>query len=300
MDMTQGIVCALVTPLLENEDNDLDATARLTDYVVGGGVNGLLALGSTGEQIALTRENKIAFLSAVRSSMPGGMPLIAGCGATSTRLAIQNIQDAQKAGADAVILTPPCFYPFGDDGMVRYFSEAAQAADVPLYLYNISRFVGTKIGLGAVQTLMENPKIAGIKESDRDEAYFTALLAMARGNRPDFNVIQGSERVFVKSFLMGCTAGVTVLGNLVPDIAPKLWKAFRDGDIRQAEALQNRLLEYVSLVTMYGMFPGELKYCCSIKDICSAVMTSPFAKLTSEQGLQLSAALEQLELKDKD
>ncbi len=300
METMRGILCALVTPLSENEDIDLDASARLTEYVVGGGVDGLLALGSTGEQIALTRGNKTAFLSAVRGSMPKTMPLIAGCGSTSTRLAIQNIADAQKAGADAVILTLPCFYPSGDDGMVRYFSEAAQAADVPVYLYNISRFVGSKIGLGAVRRLMDNPRIAGIKESDRDEEYFAALLAMAKENRPDFNVIQGSDRLFLTSFRQGCGAGVTVIGNLAPAIAPMLWQAFGKGDILQAEALQSRLLEYVSLVTMFGMFPGELKYCISLKGICRAVMTSPFAPLTGGQRVKLTAAMEQLEQQDKD
>lgn len=293
----KGIVCAMVTPLNPHEDIDLEATDRLTKHVVQGGADAILALGSTGEQIALDRNAKRTFLAQVKASLPQKIPLIAGCGATSTRLAIENVEDAQKAQADAVILTPPCFYPFDDDGMVRYFTEVANAAQVPVFLYNISRYVGSKIGVEAVRRLMEHPAIQGIKESDRDEAYLQQLLAIARESRPDFTVIQGSERIFLKSFQWGCKAGVTVVGNLYPSIAPALWQAWCQKNILRAEALQQQLLDCVALITMLGRFPAELKQCLQIKGLCSARMTSPFQELTARQIEELSRALKQLEEK---
>ena len=294
MKRAKGVYCALVTPFTDNEDIDLEAAARITRRVVEGGTHGILALGSTGEQIAIGRESKKAYVKAVRKAMPSGMPLMVGCGATGTKLAIDNIHDAQEAGADSVILTPPCFYPFGDDALVAYFEQAAAASDVPVYLYNISRFVGVKIGAETVRRLLDNPKIAGIKESDRDEAYLRELLSISAG-REDFAVIQGSERIFVKSFEWGCPAGVTVVGNLAPDIAPALYEAFIAGEREKAEALQQKLLDYVKVITMLGRFPQELKACMEYKGVCSRRMTSPFCDLTQEELNRLICALEELE-----
>ncbi len=296
MKAAKGIYCALVTPLTEKEEIDVEGVEKLARHVIAGGVDGLLALGSTGEQIALARESKRRMLQTLRAVMPSDMPLMAGCGATSTKLAIENIRDAEEAGADAVILTPPCFYPFGDDALVAYFTQAAAAAHVPVYLYNISRFVGVRIGSDVVRRLLDNPMIMGIKESDRDEEYLQKLLDIA-GQREDFAVIQGSERIFTKSFDRGCSAGVTVVGNLAPSIAPALYRAWREKRTQDAEALQRQLLEYVSVITLLGMFPQELKMCMSRKGICKPYMTSPFTAMTNRQRETLLCALAELEKK---
>lgn len=296
MDAAKGIYCALVTPFTETEEIDHEAAARITRHVVNGGMDGLLALGSTGEQIALDSESKKVFLKTVRSAMPVDMPLIAGCGATSTRLAIKNVQDAQEVGVDAVILTPPCFYPFGDDALVAYFTDVAREASVPVYIYNISRYVGVRISPEVVRRLLDNSKIMGIKESDRDEEYLGKLLEVSAG-RDDFSVIQGSERIFTKSFDRGCKAGVTVVGNLAPDIAPALYQAWREHRTAEAEQLQQQLLDYVAVITMLGMFPQELKACMNTKGLCSARMTAPFVSMDTEQKSKLLEALKKLEAK---
>lgn len=290
-----GILCALVTPLNKYEQVDREAAVRIAKNVEQAGTDGLLVLGSTGEQIALTRENKRAMISAVRESCPD-LPLIAGCGATGTTLAIQNVRDAQESGADAVIVTPPCFYPFGADALTEYYTAIANASDVPVYLYNISRFVGTKIPVETVRQLLDHPKIRGIKESDRDEDYVAELLSVSR-DRPDFAVLQGSERIFLRSFDRGCKGGVTVVGNLAPEIAPAMYRAWKSGNRPEAERLQQKLLDYVAVITMHGRFPQELKEAMSSKGLCESYMTSPFIPLTREQNESLHRALAELEAK---
>ncbi len=294
MKEIKGILCALVTPLTDREDINREAAVRLCNHVTSGGVDGLIALGSTGEQIALDRQAKIAFVQTLRHAMPVGLPLVAGCGATSTRLAVQNAQDAQKAGADAVIVTPPCFYPFGDRELVRYYTEIAASIDVPVYLYNISRYTKTKISPNIVRRLLDNPRIKGIKESDRDEPYVQELLAIAK-QRPDFGVFQGSDRIFLKSFQWGCRGGVTVVGNIAPSLAPALYRAFLSGNMQRADALQSKLLDYVSVLTMLGRFPLEIKVILERLGICGATMTSPFAPVTGEERARLFEAMDRLE-----
>lgn len=292
MKEVKGILCALVTPLLPDESVDTEAVKRIVRHVDAGGTHGYLVLGSTGEQIALNREAKKAMVTTVKACIPEDKPLLVGCGATSTKLAIQNCLDAQQWGADAVIVTPPCFYPFNEDGLVKYFTEISEETEIPVYLYNISRFTKCKITANVVKRLLDNPKICGIKESDRDETLVQEILEVSHC-RKDFVVIQGSDRIFLKSFRWGCQAGVTVVGNLVPNIAPAIYNAFKNGQQEVAEALQQKLLDWVGVVTALGKFPQELKTLMSWEGLCTAQMTSPYIPLTAEMEQNLKSKLDE-------
>ncbi len=282
MKTAEGIYCALVTPLNRDESIDVKGTEKLTEQVLSGGTHGILALGSTGEQIALTAKAKEEYLSNLRKFVPQDIPLMVGCGATSTKLAIENCLQAQANGADSVIVTAPCFYPFGEDQLVKYYEEIAEAIDIPVYLYNISRFVGTKLTASLVGRLAADPRIQGIKESDRDEQLVQDLVEVTRF-RNDFSVIQGSDRIFLKSFQWGCKAGVTVVGNVEPSLAPKLYNTWKAGRMEEAEALQAKLLEYVAVITSQGKYPQEMKVILEDMGVCSDTMTSPYMPLTGAQ-----------------
>lgn len=286
MKCAEGIYCALVTPLHSDESIDVYGTEKLTERVLSGGTHGILALGSTGEQIALTQRAKEKYLQKLRQIVPSGTPLMVGCGATSTRLAIENCRQAENCGADAVIVTAPCFYPFGEDQLVKYYEEITEAIHLPVYLYNISRFVGTKLTASLVSRLASDSRIQGIKESDLDEQLVRDLVAVT-SHREDFSVIQGSDRIFLKSFHWGCKAGVTVVGNVEPSLAPRLYEAWKKGKEAEAEALQEKLLEYVAVITSQGCYPQELKVILKSMDICSETMTSPFLPMTKEQKMSL-------------
>ena len=282
MKRAEGIYCALVTPLNPDESIDTVGTRKLVEKVLAGGTHGILALGSTGEQIALTTAAKEVFLKRLRRDIPAEVPMMVGCGATSTKLAIENCLQAESCGADAVIVTAPCFYPFGEDQLVKYYEEIAQAVHLPVYLYNISRFVGTKLTASLVARLARDPRIQGIKESDRDEQLVRDLIAATR-HREDFSVIQGSERIFLKSFCWGCKAGVTVVGNVEPTLAPRLYNAWKNGSEEEAEALQKKLLEYVAVITTEGRFPQELKVILEHMGVCRDTMTSPYLPMSEQQ-----------------
>lgn len=288
MKEIKGILCALLTPLNEDESIDLRAAQQLTEAVVAGGTDGILALGSTGESIALTREARRSFISAVRKTIPGDMPLLAGCGATSTKLAIDYCRDAQELGADAVIVTAPCFYPFGEDSLYKYYEEIAESIDIPVYLYNISRFVGTTLTASLVKRLAADSRIKGIKESDRNEQLVQELIEVTK-HRDDFAVIQGSDRIFLKSFDWGCKAGVTVVGNVEPELPVKLYRAWAEGRREDAEKLQELLLRYVSAITCLGRYPQEMKAILASQGMMKDVMTSPFMPLTDAEKAKLAA-----------
>lgn len=292
--MIKGIYCAMITPLDDDENVDREAVEKIAQRIISQGVDGLLLLGSTGEGIALERTAKKEMIRTTRSAIGDSVPIIAGCGSTSTRLAVENVYDAADTGADAVIVTPPCYYPFDADALFEYYTEIAKASPVPVYLYNISRFVGVRIPVETVRKLKDNPKIQGIKESDRDLQYVRELLD-ATSDRPDFCVMQGSERVFLQSFDMGCSAGITVVGNIEAKHVVGLYHAWKAGNQGGAAKLQALLLEYVSVITMLGMFPKELKVCMKEMSLLKTdKMTSPFPEATEAQRKKILDALNKL------
>lgn len=294
MKEIKGIICALLTPLNEDESIDVEAAVTLTRSVAAGGANGILALGSTGESIALSREARKVFIKTVKENIPEDMPLLVGCGATSTKLAIEFSRDAEALGADGVIVTAPCFYPFGEDSLYKYFEEIADAVNIPVYLYNISRFVGTTLTASLVERLAKDSRIKGIKESDRNEELVQRLLQVT-AHRDDFAVIQGSDRIFLKSFDWGCKAGVTVVGNVEPELPVKLYKAWAEGRREEAERLQKLLLEYVAAITCLGRYPQEMKAILEKRGVMKSVMTSPFMPLTEEEKEKIMTAWNGLE-----
>ena len=288
----KGIWCAMVTPLDNNENIDREAAVRTAKRIVSQGVDGLLLLGSTGEGIALTREAKKDQIRTVRGAVD--VPVMAGCGTTSTRLSIENVYAAADAGADAVILTPPCFYPFGADALYEYYSAVSKASPLPVYIYNISRYVGVRVPVETVRRLKDDPKICGIKESDRDLDYLKELLDATK-DRPDFSVMEGSERVFAQSFAMGSPAGVTVVGNIDARPSVALYKAFLAGDKARVDAMQKLTLDLVRVITTLGLFPKELKICMKGMGLLdSDRMTSPFPEVTDAQREQVLDAFRAL------
>ena len=282
MKNVEGIITAIATPLNEKEGIDKEHAEKLVEHVLGAGINGIIALGSTGEQISLLRETKKDLIRILRENMPDSVPMIVGAGAASTKNAIENCLDAQDGGADAVIVTPPCFYLYQDDDVVRYYEEIVEAIDIPIYLYNISRFTKIRLNAEIVKRLAPDKRIAGIKESDRDFELLLELLDIQKAN-PHFSVLQGSDRIILESLKAGCRAGVTVTSNFAPKLSVDLYRAFKDEKPEEAARLQELLLDYVKVITMFGKFPTELKTVLSFMDLSTKVMTSPFSSLGCDE-----------------
>ncbi len=286
----EGIICALITPLKDAEKVDCEGTARLAEYVISGGVNALLALGSTGEQTLLQDSEKLRFLAELRRRTPSSVPLIAGTGDSGTMRAVQNAKMAEDIGADAVIVTPPTYYTFSDSAVIEYYEAIADAVKLPVYLYNISRFTGIKISETVISRLKSNPQFAGMKDSDRDMEYFRKMLSLTE-DAPHFNMIQGSDRLFAESFYAGAGAAVSVTANVLPGPAVELWRAFKAG--KDTAELQKQLLELVAIITGCGCYPVELKYIAEHLGLCGRNSCSPLPVPSEESALKIIERFEQ-------
>jgi 4-hydroxy-2-oxoglutarate aldolase len=249
-----GVFPPVVTPFRDGAI-DIDAARQNAREYMKTGLRGLVTLGSNGEAAYLDEDEADALLAAVRDEVPDTRVLIAGAGRESTRATIGAVKRAAALGADAVLVRPPMTFRafMTADALVRHYTAIADAAPVPVLLYNFPLGFGVEITVPAVHRLSQHPNIIGIKESGLDVLKVADDLA---GCREGFRVLCGAAPVLYPAIVMGAAGGILAAACVVPDLFVRLHALARDGQHSEARELQARLTPLARLVTTgYGV-PG--------------------------------------------
>jgi 4-hydroxy-tetrahydrodipicolinate synthase len=272
-----GVMVALVTPMTREGGVDEAAVERLVEHVIGGGVHGLLALGSTGETASLDERSRRTTLEAVVKSAAGRTPVI--CGVAQSHLAAARLElaAAVELGADAALVAPPFYYPTDQAGVLAFYRELAAGAALPLMLYNIPQFTKVVAEPATVATLAREGTIAGIKDSSRDFEYFEGVCIATR-DLPAFRVFTGSDTMLLASLATGGAGTICGAGNVAPAMVVRIFDDYLRGDIEAARAAQDRLYEVVVAVRA-GVFPLAIKAALHMMGICEPWSAPPVRQL---------------------
>ncbi len=251
-----GVVVPLLTPLEFDGSVDLDGVGPLVEAVLAGGVAGIVALGTTGEFADLDTEERAAVLEATVAAVAGRVPVIAGVGGIGTTEACAHARRAAAAGADAVLALPPLYLKLGEDPLLSHFAAIAEAADLPLLLYDFPALSGTALSPRLLaRAAAELPLAIGVKQTGGDLGVVHATLAGLRGEE-GFAVVSGSAGMLLPALLAGGTGGILAVANVDPALPVALHAAFRAGDLQRAAALHREVLR-LSAATSIGS-PGTL------------------------------------------
>jgi dihydrodipicolinate synthase/N-acetylneuraminate lyase len=234
--MLRGVLAAAVTPLRE-EGTRLDeaAFAPYVDFLAAGGLDGLLALGTTGEGILLTVDERKRAAGLFIAAADGRMQVAVHCGAQTTADTVALAADAAEQGAAAVAVIGPPYYAFDEDALVRHFAAAADACSpLPFYLYEFRARTGYSIPLTAIERLRElAPNLAGLKVSDSPfEALEPYLLE-------GLDVFVGSEPLVLAGLERGAAGTVSGLAAAFPDLIVRLVRG-QAGDVGGTRAALER------------------------------------------------------------
>jgi dihydrodipicolinate synthase/N-acetylneuraminate lyase len=220
----RGIVPPMVTPLAGPDRLDEAALERLVDHLYAGGVHGLFLLGSCGEGPSVSHRVRRELIDRTCAQVDGRMPILVGitdpCYAESIRLA----EDAADAGADAVVLSAPYYFPIEQADLVAYVERLASEAPLPVTLYNMPSLTRTSFELETIGRLMDVPSIVGLKDSSGDLEYFRQVRDMARGRR-DWSLLIGQEHLLVQALELGANGGVCGGANVWPQLFVQLYEA---------------------------------------------------------------------------
>lgn len=295
----EGIYTPTITPLDANEMVDEKAFAKHLDRLIDNGIHGIYLLGTSGEFVALTEEQRKLTIQVAVGRVNGRIPVICGAMDSSTKRVIRNVENAQELGVDAVATTPPYYYPANsDDDIIEFYKSVASSTDLPVVIYNIPQMTKVMVKAEVVCELnatVEN--IVGIKDSSRDWDNFLKMLADI-GEDERFSILLGAHTLAGAAIMLGAEGSVMSISNIDPKTAVKLYEAAKAQNVEELNPLQFRLLKLGKLYT-YGSPVSCLKACLEILGICRAYTTSPLLPLDEEQLSELKALLDEFGLSKK-
>ncbi|WP_371797505.1 dihydrodipicolinate synthase family protein [Streptomyces albidoflavus] len=251
----RGVVPPVCTPLDAAGEVDTASLARLVEHLVGGGVHGLFALGSSSEVAFLTDPQREVALRTVVEAAAGRVPVLAGVIDMTTPRVLAHAEAARAAGADALVATAPFYARTHPREIARHFRTVRDHSGLPLYAYDLPVSVHSKLSPALVRELAEDGTLAGLKDSSGDEGSLRRLVVAlggrdgrAEGPAPAFSILTGSELTVDAALLAGADGVVPGLGNVDPAGYVRLHDAVRVGDLDRAVAEQERLVALFDLV----------------------------------------------------
>lgn len=239
-----GILVAAVTPHREKVyEADVAATLELVDFLVAAGVNGIALLGSTGEFLHLTVEDRtrLAQLVVKRS----GVPVLVGVAHSTLEGAIELGRGAASAGAEGLLLMPPYFFRYGQEEIREFYMQfaAALGGAARIFLYNIPAFTN-EIAVETAASLLRTGLFAGIKDSGGQYRYFEELLALSQEKH--FTLLIGNDRIYTRARPQGAHGIVSGVACAVPELLVALEEAIAKNLPAQVEQLDARLQEFIA------------------------------------------------------
>lgn len=229
-----GVFPAATTQFKEDLSLDLEATRRTQAALIDDGVDGLVVLGTCGENNSLEPDEKRAVLKAAHEVADGRVPIIAGVSELTTKRAVEFARDAERLGADALMVLPAMVYVPTEDELVAHFRAVARASDLPIMLYNNPPAYRVNIGIEALRALSGIPNIQAVKESAPDPRRFTDLIN-AFGDR--FVLFAGLDDVALEGMILGAKGWVSGLTSAFPAESIALVAAWTRGDLEEARRI---------------------------------------------------------------
>ena len=240
----KGFGTAMVTPMTST-GVDYAALERFIEFQLENGINALVAVGTTGESATLSPEERKAVIRFTVNRVNGRVPVIAGTGTNNTEHVLDFTRSACGDGADAVLVVTPYYNKATQKGLIAHYSAVADASEKPVILYNVPSRTGCNILPDTVNILADHPRIAAIKEASGNMSQVVDIFQKC-GDRID--VYSGEDGLVVPMLSMGGMGCISVMSNVVPDIAVSMWDKFAAGDVAGAAAVQCKLLPLVHLL----------------------------------------------------
>lgn len=302
----RGIIPPVVTPLAGPDQLDAPALDRLIDYMISGGVHGLFLLGSCGEGPSLSHRLRRELIDRACAFVDRRVPVIVGitdpCHAESMNLA----QHAADAGADAVVLSAPYYYPMEQAELVAYARQIATESPLPVTLYNIPSLTRTRFEPESIRQLLDVPAIVGLKDSSGDLDYFQAVRELAR-ERSDWTLLIGQEQLLAEAMAIGADGGVCGGANVWPQLFVQIYEASLATETAIAE--QGDVLPYLEdrsdrLARIYQRGDEPITASSVIKGLKAALAAlgitrdepaPPLAPLTAAQKQHVESILRELD-----
>ena len=294
--LLSGIIPPLVSPLQSRDELDQAGLERLIEHVLAGGVHGLFLLGTTGEAPSLSYRLRRELIDRAASKVAGRVPIIVGITDTSFIESIKLAEHAAHAGAKALVISTPYYFPAGQTELAGYVENLIPELPLPLVLYNMPSLTKVWFEIETLKKLAAFPQIIGLKDSSGDMSYFEMAIGLKK-LRPDWSVMIGPEAKLPESMRLGGDGGVAGGANIFPRLFVECYEACVSGDQVRIAKLQEAInaLQQIYEVGKYASkYIKATKCCLSLMGVCDDFMAEPFHRFRAPERERVSLILESL------
>ncbi|MCL2051289.1 MAG: 4-hydroxy-tetrahydrodipicolinate synthase [Lachnospiraceae bacterium] len=236
MAIFKGAGVAIVTPFNQDFSVNYEKLAELIEFQIDGGTDAIIICGTTGEASTLSHEEHIEVIRYAVKTVAGRIPVVAGTGSNCTDTAIYLSREAEKAGADALLVVSPYYNKTTQKGLYEHFKMIAESVSIPIILYNVPSRTGVNILPETVVSLANDvPNIVAVKEASGNITQITQLMHLAKGN---IDLYSGNDDHIVPLLALGAVGVISVLSNIAPQKVHDMCQKYFDGDTAGSAKMQ--------------------------------------------------------------
>lgn len=289
MSVFKGSAVAIVTPFHEKDLTvNYDAFAEQIDYQIGHGTDAIVVCGSTGEAATLTEQEHKDVCKFCIEYVKGRVPVIAGTGSNSTATAIDLSVEAQKDGADALLIVSPYYNKGTQEGLFLHYKAIADAVSIPVIMYNVPSRTGVNIAPATqARIVKEVPNVVGVKEASGNISQIVELMALTDGN---IELYSGNDDQVVPLLSMGGLGVISVVANIAPQAMHDMCAKFFEGDLAGAQKLQRDTFEIFKYL-FCEVNPIPVKKAVDLMGLNAGPLRMPLTEMTPANAEKLAQAM---------
>lgn len=290
MAIFEGAGVALVTPFYPNGEVHFDKLRELLEEQIAGGTDAIISCGTTGESSTMSHEEHVEVVRFTCEVVNGRIPVIAGAGSNSTREAIHLSQEAEKAGADGLLLVTPYYNKATQNGLITHYTAIAEAVDIPILLYHIPGRTGVTMAPATIVKLCRDvPNIVGVKEASGNFSAIAEIMSMADGC---VDLYSGNDDQIVPLLSLGGRGVISVLSNIAPQQTHEICRTYLDGDVKKSCELQLQAIPLVNAL-FCEVNPIPVKAALNLMGKAAGPMRLPLTGMEPQNQERLAEAMKE-------
>ena len=291
MEKIKGVYTAIVTPFKADGSINWSQLKKLVDYNIAGGVDGIVPMGTTGENPTLSEEEHKEVIKKTIEFVDARVKVIAGAGSNCTKTAVKFTKFAKSVGADAVLSVNPYYNKPTQEGLFKHFSAIADIG-IPVVVYNIKGRTGVNVETKTLIKLAQNKNIVAVKEASGDIGQIMDVIAQKPN---DFSVLSGDDNMTYAICCLGGDGVISVASNIVPNRILKMVKFALDDDFENAKKMHYELLPLFKSIFIETN-PIPIKSALAMKGLIEENYRLPLSKISAEKREKFKKVLEKLRI----
>lgn len=288
----EGTGVALVTPFTKNEEVDFAALEKLINHVIDGGVDYLVALGTTGESVTLTKSEKVAILEKIKEVAGGRVPIVLGHGGNNTKLLIESLDEYDLSGISAILSVTPAYNKPTQTGLIEHYIKFVEASPLPVILYNVPGRTGVNMTANTTLKIANTfpGKVIAIKEASGDLEQMMEIINKAPKG---FEVISGDDGITLPLIASGGAGLISVIANAFPHEMSSVVNFALEEKYNEARTIHYQLLDLIGLTFANGN-PGGVKAMLNKIGIIENVLRLPLVPVVKDTEYKILEAIDLL------